>query len=497
MASIYARGEILWIKFKGKSGKPECRSSGYRLGQEALARELAVEVERQATLERETAAPATPPGVPGPHKVANVLPMPAPTTPAPVASANAPAERIGPDAPAGAMTVAAYVEEWLKLRTGVETMKDEATRLRLHVIPLLGHMAIAEVRPKHIRDLINAIKRKTSTAPKCKDQPLAPRTVRLIYSTLGRMFKSAVVDEHIAASPVVLEGGVLPKNVDKDPEWRSTAIFERDELVKCVSDPRIAMYRRVFYALEGIAGVRHSEAAALRWRDRNTKCAPLGKLTVSRSGDKKRTKTQITREVPIHPSLAAILDAWEASGWSEKYGRRPTPDDLILPTESNKVRKPSNTLKEFHRDLATIGLRIRRGHDLRRTFVTLARADGGRADVLRPLTHPGEKDIIGLYTSFPWAVVCEELAKLRIPLPVTVPPVESAPTNPVPDVAAEAASKAGGQPAHKADSKITRDAPAAVPSYSRGYTPDCSPEISNDNDALPARSAIGQRFRKP
>lgn len=46
MASIYARGDVIWIKFKNKHGDPECRSSGYRRGQETLARELAAEVER-------------------------------------------------------------------------------------------------------------------------------------------------------------------------------------------------------------------------------------------------------------------------------------------------------------------------------------------------------------------------------------------------------------------------------------------------------------------
>ncbi|MBK9037075.1 MAG: hypothetical protein IPL61_38500, partial [Myxococcales bacterium] len=264
-----------------------------------------------------------------------------------------------------------------------------------------GHMAIAQVRPRHIRDLMTAIGNKTSEAPKCKGERLAPRTVLHVFSTLRLMFKGAVIDEHIDASPVVVEAGTLPANVDKDPEWRSTAIFERDELIAIVSDPRIAEYRRVFYALEGVAGVRHSEAAALRWRDYNPSCAPLGKLLIARSGEKQRTKTKVTREIPVHPSLALILDAWKAEGWAAKYGRTPTADDLVLPTERNTIRKPADTLKVFHRDLALIGLRVRRGHDLRRTFVTLARVDGGRSEVLRPLTHPGENDIIGLYTTFP------------------------------------------------------------------------------------------------
>jgi hypothetical protein len=115
----------------------------------------------------------------------------------------------------------------------VATVDDEESRLRLHVFPLIGHMPVAGVRPRHIRDLVSALKQKTSDATKCKGQKLAPRTVRHIYGLLRRMFKSAVIDEHITASPVTVERGVLPKNVDKDPAWRSTAIFDRSEVVNC------------------------------------------------------------------------------------------------------------------------------------------------------------------------------------------------------------------------------------------------------------------------
>ena len=483
MASIYARGEVLWIKFKNEHGKPECRSSKYRVGQEALARELANEVEHQAALKRESQVA----NANAPIERAAVTAMPrAAVQPAMLAAAATPnraIERIGPPAAPGALTVAEYIEQWIKMRGEVETWKDEAARLRLHVIPLIGHMAIADVRPKHIRDLINAIKKKTSDAPKCKDKPLAPRTVRLIFSTLRLVFKSAIIDEHIVASPVVLEAGVLPKNIDKDPAWRSTAIFERDELIAVISDSRLPLYRRVLYALEGLAGVRHGEAAGLRWSDRNTACKPLGKLTVSRSGEKARTKTQLTREIPIHRTLAALLDEWEATGWEAKYGRRPTRDDLIVPTQDNRVRKAQNSLKQFHADLTLIGLRPRRGHDLRRTFVTLVRVDGGRSDVLRPITHPGEKDIIGLYTTFPWPVVCEELSKLRIELPA---------------IASDETTEADTRASDAANAiEIVAENANEPASYSRSYTPECSSEISNEDQSLQPTGSLGVPFRKP
>ncbi len=487
MASIYARGNMLWIKYKNEHGKPACRSSGFRVGQEEGAHALAVEVEEQAAIKRAANANTSlrdentnkPPTSAAASVAAPTRPrlvsVPVPTRDERVseeASSDTPdiPTRIGPAAAPGQLTVAEYIEHWIAMRWQVETWKDEAGRLRLHVVPLIGHMAIADVRPKHIRDLINAIKAKKSDAPKCKNKPLAPRTVRLIFGALRLVFKSAIIDEHITASPIVVEAGVLPKNVDKDPAWRSTAIFERDELIAILSDPRIALYHRVLYALEGLAGVRHGEAAALRWSDRNTNARPLGKLTVSKSGKKNRTKTQITREVPIHPALASILDEWQTTGWAAVFGRAPKANDLIVPSERNQIRSAPRTLKMFHQDLEVIGLRTRRGHDLRRTFVTLIRVDGGRSEVLRPITHPGEKDIIGLYTTFPWPVVCDELAKLRIALPANE-------TDQIETITTE---------------KIVSDAAPTVASYSSA----CSSEIGSDSQQLEA-VASGERFRKP
>jgi integrase len=72
--------------------------------------------------------------------------------------------------------------------------------------------------------------------------------------------------------------------------------------------------RRVWYALEGIAGLRLGEVAGLRVRHYKTDVAPLRGLTVAFSYNKPRPKKGI-RHMPVHPALAAILDAWLARGW--------------------------------------------------------------------------------------------------------------------------------------------------------------------------------------
>jgi hypothetical protein len=83
-------------------------------------------------------------------------------------------------------------------------------------------------------DLRTAKIRKRGTGKGEGATTIAPRTVRHTYATAHRMFKSAVIDEVIETNPVVVEKGVLQKNVDKDPSWRATAIFERDEVITLI-----------------------------------------------------------------------------------------------------------------------------------------------------------------------------------------------------------------------------------------------------------------------
>lgn len=68
-------------------------------------------------------------------------------------------------------------------------------------------------------------------------------------------------------------------------------------------------------------------------------------------------------------------------------------------------------------DLRALGLRHRRGHDLRRTFVSLAREDGAAPDVLRLATHAPSRDILDAYTSVSWERLCEEFSRLRVERP--------------------------------------------------------------------------------
>jgi very-short-patch-repair endonuclease len=67
-------------------------------------------------------------------------------------------------------------------------------------------------------------------------------------------------------------------------------------------------------------------------------------------------------------------------------------------------------------DCVAIGIPGRRVHDTRHTFISLARRDGARKDVLERITHNATGDIVARYTTFDWAPLCEAVACLRLSL---------------------------------------------------------------------------------
>lgn len=365
MTSIIARGRQLYAKIRDINGRWKRVRTGYVVGEEAQAKAWAEERDRELTRERERRATF-----------------------------------------GGPLTVAAFATRWLDARK-TKTVRDDRTRIERHVLPRIGHMMLVEVTPMVVQKLVEDLRATTT---------LAPKTIREVASILHTMFKSARIQGLVGENPVMFERGVLPKKIDRDPAWRAQAIFTRAEIEQLLSDLRLPLQRRVTYALKFFCG-RHTETTKCRWTNYDRTLAPLGCLHVI------ETKTGIPRQVPVHPTLAAILEQWWAYGWREAYDRDPEPDDLIVMTSRGNRLRAANTQKQFVRDLATLGLRVkasslnRRGHDLRRTLITLARADGAIDSLLRWVTHgPKPGEILDVYSSPPWESLCGEVAKLRVRL---------------------------------------------------------------------------------
>lgn len=197
--------------------------------------------------------------------------------------------------------------------------------------------------------------------------------------------------------------------------------------------------RRTIYAGMFLSGCRIGEWAARRWRDWEPTLQPLGRLMVATSFNRKAqeekgVKTDNPREVPVHAQLAEVLADWRQNGWSQMFGRSPGPDDFITPSPRGGFLKDPTVLEWLKKDLAMLGCRGRRIHDSRRTFISLALADGADKHKLRWVTHGPPADIIDLYTTLPWETLCSQVAVLKIQRRPTSPHLPEPTPNPASSV---------------------------------------------------------------
>jgi integrase len=395
MGSIFARGNRLYMHYKTVDGKWKQRCTDFKVGEEKEAQTFLKELERQIEA----------------------------------------AVELG-EREEGPLTVERYGAKWIAGRRGrTETWKDDEARLKLHVYPVVvdkdtgltfGKLKLADVRPRHVALVIDAAK---TRARAHGNGTLAPRTQSNIFKTMHNMFKHAVSpDEYLMSNPCVLPKELRPSQRDKDPAWRKQAKFEHDEVERLISDERIPEERRALFATLFLGGgPRIGEVIALRVSDYDRTLKPLGRLSYSRSYSHKRhvekeTKTEVEKLSPVHRTLATILDAWIAEGWERLMGRPPRADDLMFPRGPLPTRKNGHH-RDHKKELAwlgryceMLGLRPRRIHDARRSFISLTQDDGANGDVIRTITHPKDVDVFGSYTTFAWSRVCAEVSKLKIGL---------------------------------------------------------------------------------
>ena len=375
---IFARGNVLWGRYKNAQGKWENVSLGLPLGHESEAGELLAEIKRQVAAGRE----------------------------------------IGLKPGEGHPTFQRFFAWWIDRRKArkLRAWTDDNSRIRTHVIDHLGPMKLDEVTQLDLEKVFLRM----------RDRGRAPKTVWNTYSSVRALFRDAVKKGFLRHSPCLLGEEELGPMVDKDPEWRETAIYSREEVAQLMFDPRIPIDRRLFYATTYLAGRRLGETSGLRFRHLDLSEEPLGAIVFARSYARDRTKTNATVRMPMHPVLADMLRDWLATGFPEMFGRDPQPDDFVIPrppecrSKFGASRDKNYVRKQLLKDLDTLELRRRRTHDLRRSFISHAQQDGAQSHVLIRLTHPSTKKATAFagYTEFSWADFCTEVAKLHIEVPM-------------------------------------------------------------------------------
>jgi integrase len=323
-----------------------------------------------------------------------------------------------PTAPAD-MTVASWGARWISLRraAGKGEADNEAGHLEHHIAPELGRTRLRDLSTGQVLDFIRQLPSHVSARG---GAPLSPTTVHHIAKTLRLCMKDAARRGLVASSPCSWDASDLP-------ERGAPAVgqgFEEREVEALISDPRIPEDRRTLYALEMLTGMRTGEAAARAWKDWDRSREPLTALKVDTAWSTKRqlvkpTKTRVARTLPVHPALAALLEAWHAEGWARFMGRAPTPDDLIVPDAAGAPRKNTASWRDFQRDLEVLGLPRQRHYESRSTFLSLGESGGADVATLRQLTHPSPKAAADLYrrARLLWPRWCAAVQAIRVSVP--------------------------------------------------------------------------------
>lgn len=305
-------------------------------------------------------------------------------------------------------TLATYVETWVRRRTNRTKGTDEA-HLRRYVLTRdwLAGLKMRDVRPRHIIQLVEELKRTTSEAT---GKLLSHKTVSNIVGVLATLFRDARIEELSMEKVVTLPGGILRRSAQRD----ARKPYDVAEVKTLLTHPQAPADARVFAAVALMTGMREGEVCGRRWRDWDESPQPLGCLLVATQYDGQPLKTEWgdkgehPRRIPVHPALASLLQWWRDEGFAAVYGRPPTPDDFIVPRKRGLVGHTKDTGYQLWRALCeSAGVTNRTLHSTRHTFVSLCRRGGANREVLEKVTHNAKGDILDQYTHRDWSEACQ------------------------------------------------------------------------------------------
>jgi integrase len=253
-------------------------------------------------------------------------------------------------------------------RRSPRTVRHYDDQLKLHVLPVLGHLLAADLRVADLRRLLDVLAAKK----------LSPSTRTGLLSILSALMRYA------------LKQGIVERNVVRD--------LDKDDRPGAgrVTEPRYLSATEVTHLLDKMgdtfrpaaavctyAGLRLSEALGLRWADIDFKA---GTITVSAQlglgGERAPLKTEASSAtLPMLPALQQELSAHRSRVAATGLNRRLHRNSLVFTTSQGKAQGARNLLRAVQAAATAAGLngddREPVGvHDLRHTFVAVALASG-------------------------------------------------------------------------------------------------------------------------
>lgn len=260
-----------------------------------------------------------------------------------------------------------WLEEAVKPSVRPKTFSSYTQLVRKHIIPIIGHLQLAELGPQHIESLLNKKRR----------SGLSDRTVQYIYTivrcALTRAFKWGLVARNVATlidRPRAAKPPIKPLDPDQARILLSAIKGERLEAL---------------YVVALAEGLRQGEILGMQWRNLDLND---GSLTVRGALQRVNSKLQLVepktrssrRTISLSEITVSALRQHRVKQLEERLAAgsewRGNSLDLVFTTSIGTPLEPSGVVKQFKRILREAGLPEQRFHDLRHACASLMLANG-------------------------------------------------------------------------------------------------------------------------
>lgn len=308
-----------------------------------------------------------------------------------------------------------YVLAWAKKRR-TRNADDDLAQIERYVMTRawLAELPLADVKPAHMIQLIQELKE--SVSEKTGD-PLSSKYVANIYGNVRTSLRDAMIAELIQRDPC----GALPRGIIKRRKGaKKRAPYSMDDVLALTTGEKLSPERRVWNAMAFYLGAREGEVCGRRWRNWDREARPLTAMTIDTQYDDQPLKTEREtgerpRVVPVHEDLARVLEWWWRQGYEMAFLRKPTQDDFIVPRRERGTGRilphtKSSAYKAWIRSYGDASVTNLTLHSTRHTFITNARRNGARPDVLEMVTHNAAGKQIDAYTHWEWEPLCEAVS---------------------------------------------------------------------------------------
>ncbi len=266
-------------------------------------------------------------------------------------------------------TLGQFLDLWLseivKPSVRAWTYRGYEVHVRLHIKPVLGHLALERVEPAHVQALLNR---------KLKEG-LSSKSVRYIRGTLRAALQQAVRWGYLARNAAALVDGPRIERYEIKP-FDAT---EARRLLDALEGDRL----RALYSVALTMGLRQGEALGLQWQDVDLRVGFLHVRKQLQRIDGKfelvDLKTSRSRRTLVMPATIVMqLKDHQTRQTQELKGRdhRPSGLDLVFTRSDGGPLDGTVVTHQFHRLLDRVGLPQRRFHDLRHSCATLLLAQG-------------------------------------------------------------------------------------------------------------------------